>query len=78
MSFGPFVPEEFIVRRLHIKIVTKKASIKQFIPKCYNKRMRERMFEITLLLVGLIGLLILFTLLYAGPKFVLRGILNYF
>gem|GEM_PF-2877103 len=40
--------------------------------------MRERMFEIALILVGLIGLLILFTLLYAGPRFILRNILDFF
>lgn len=40
--------------------------------------MKERLFEITLLVVGLVGLLILFTLLYAGPKFILRLIASHF
>ena len=39
--------------------------------------MRERMFEIALFLVGLTGLLILFTLLYAGPRFIFNKLLEY-
>lgn len=40
--------------------------------------MKERMFEIILLVVGLVGLLLLFTALYAGPKFIVRLLSNYF
>lgn len=34
------------------------------------------MFEIVLFLVGLAGLLILFTLLYAGPRFIFNKVLD--
>ena len=46
--------------------------------KKISNGMRERMFEITLFLVGLIGLLILFTFLYAGPRFIFNKIVDYF
>lgn len=48
--------------------------------RCYNQIMgniKERMFEVTLILVGLVGLLILFTLLFAGPGFIFNQILKY-
>jgi len=38
--------------------------------------MKERGFEILLLVVGLIGLFVFFTLLYAGPKFIFNHILT--
>jgi len=34
------------------------------------------MFEILLMVVGLVGLLILFTVLFAGPGFILKNILG--
>jgi len=40
--------------------------------------MRERLFEIALVAVGLIGLLILFTVLFAGPRFIYNRVLEYF
>jgi hypothetical protein len=43
-----------------------------------SEGMKEKLFEIALFLVGLIGLLILFTVLYQGPRFILNRILEYF
>jgi hypothetical protein len=40
--------------------------------------MRERMFELAIIVVGIVGLLALFTLLFAGPRFVLNQILSAF
>ncbi len=43
-----------------------------------SEEARERLFEIALFLTGLIGLLILFTVLYQGPRFIFNRILEYF
>ncbi len=43
-----------------------------------STEMREKMFEVALFLVGLIGLLILFTVLYQGPRFIFNRVLGYF
>ncbi len=43
-----------------------------------SEEMREKMFEVALFLVGLIGLLILFTVLYQGPRFIFNKVLEYF
>lgn len=43
-----------------------------------NEKNKERLFELTLVIVGLVGLLILFTLLFAGPRFIINQILNFF
>jgi len=42
------------------------------------EKIKEKMFEIALILVGLVGLIILFTLLFAGPRVILNWILKYF
>ena len=39
---------------------------------------RDRKFEFALFAVGMIGLLILFTVLFAGPGYILRNILEMF
>ena len=41
------------------------------------EKIKEKMFEIALILVGLVGLIILFTLLFAGPRFIFNQILKY-
>ena len=46
-------------------------------PKFDEKR-KERLFEIGMVTIGLVGLLILFTILFRGPGFILGLILNYF
>jgi len=43
-----------------------------------SNEMKEKMFEVALFLVGLIGLLILFTVLYQGPRFIFNRVLEYF
>lgn len=40
--------------------------------------MNERLFEALLLAVGLIGLLILFTVVFAAPRFIFEGVLDFF
>ena len=39
---------------------------------------KDRLFEITLFVVGLTGLLILFTLLYAGPRAIVKYVMGIF
>jgi len=39
---------------------------------------KERLFELSIIIVGLVGLLILFTLLFAGPRFIFRNTMEYF
>jgi hypothetical protein len=39
--------------------------------------MKDRYFEILMLITSIVGLLIFFTLLYAGPKFVYNQILGF-
>jgi len=39
---------------------------------------KERLFEFAMILVGGIGLIILFTLLYNGPSFILYKIAGFF
>lgn len=46
-------------------------------PKLEEKT-KERFFEAGMVIVGLVGLLILFTLLFRGPGFIFRSILSYF
>lgn len=46
-------------------------------PELSEKR-KERLFEVAMVMVGLVGLLILFTLLFRGPAFIFSLILNYF
>jgi len=40
--------------------------------------MKDRAFEITLFVVGLIGLFLLFTAMYVGPRLILSNIAEYF
>lgn len=40
--------------------------------------MKDRAFEVTLFVVGLVGLFILFTLMYIGPRFLINKILESF
>ena len=40
--------------------------------------MRDRLFEITLFTVGIVGLFVLFTLMFAGPRFIYQKIIEYF
>lgn len=40
--------------------------------------MKEKLFEVAILVVGLVGLLILFTLLFAGPGFIFNKITSFF
>lgn len=42
-----------------------------------REKNKERLFELALVIVGFVGLLILFTLLFNGPSFVIRYILDY-
>jgi len=37
----------------------------------------ERLFELAIFLVGLVGLLVLFTLLFAGPRFIFNKTLEF-
>lgn len=46
-------------------------------PEISEKR-KERLFEATMVIVGLVGLLILFTILFRGPAFIFSFILSYF
>lgn len=43
----------------------------------FSEKTKERMLEITMVIVGLVGLLILFTLLFRGPSFIFYSILKY-
>lgn len=43
-----------------------------------DEKTKERLFEAGMVVVGLVGLLILFTLLFKGPGFIFGLILNYF
>jgi len=38
--------------------------------------MNERLFEILMIVFGLVGLLILFTVLFAGPGYILKNVLG--
>lgn len=57
-------------------MLSKKLIFKD-VPKLEEKT-KERLFEAGMVIVGLVGLLILFTLLFRGPGFILRLILDYF
>jgi hypothetical protein len=39
--------------------------------------MKERYFEILMLITSIVGLLIFFTLLYAGPKFIFNHLVSF-
>jgi hypothetical protein len=41
-----------------------------------SMKKNDRLFEFALMTVGFIGLLILFTLLFAGPGYIFRNILE--
>ena len=43
-----------------------------------TEKNKERLFEFAMVLVGLIGLLILFTILFNGPSFIIRHTLDFF
>lgn len=43
-----------------------------------TEKNKERLFEVALIVVGLVGLLILFTVLFTGPKYIFNHILGYF
>jgi len=38
--------------------------------------MKERLFEIALIVVGLVGLLLLFTVIFAGPRIIFNRLLG--
>lgn len=43
-----------------------------------SENTKERLFELLMIVVGLVGLLILFTVLFAGPRFILNRALEVF
>lgn len=43
-----------------------------------NEKNKEKLVESAMVIVGLVGLLILFTVLFKGPGFILGHILSYF
>lgn len=42
-----------------------------------NEKNKEHLFELLMIAVGLIGLLILFTVIFAGPRIIFNNILEY-
>jgi hypothetical protein len=43
-----------------------------------SEKTKERLFELALIAVGLIGLLILFTVIFAGPRIIINYVLGMF
>lgn len=43
----------------------------------FSEKTKERMLEAAMVVVGLVGLLVLFTVLFKGPSFIFYSILSY-
>lgn len=43
-----------------------------------SENTKERLFEVLMLVTGFIGLLILFTVLFAGPRFIINRLIEFF
>lgn len=43
-----------------------------------TEKNKERLFELALVTVGLVGLLILFTVVFAGPRIIFNRALDFF